>query len=90
MSMSFQTVIEKYCSSAFSLRNQGDRFERLMQAFLRTYQLYDGKFEKVWLWSEFPYRYEFGSGQDVGIDLVGKTYENEYWAVIRLGKEVSG
>ena len=81
MSMSFQTVIDKYRSSAFSLRNQGDRFERLMQAFLRTYQLYDGKFEKVWLWSEFPYRYEFGSGQDIGIDLVGKTYENEYWAV---------
>ena len=71
--MSFQAV--------FSLWNQGDRFERLMQAFLRTYQLYDGKFEKVWLWSDFPYRYEFGSGQDIGIDLVGKTYENEYWAV---------
>ena len=64
MSMSFQTVIDKYRSSAFSLRNQGDRFERLMQSFLRTYQLYDGKFEKVWLWSDFPYRYEFGSGQD--------------------------
>ena len=47
MSMSFQAVIDKYRSSAFSLRNQGDRFERLMQAFLRTYQLYDGKFERV-------------------------------------------
>ena len=79
--MSFQTVIEKYRASSFSLRNLGDRFERLMQSFLQTYQPYDGKFEEVWLWSDFPYRDEFGSGQDIGIDLVCKTFENEYWAV---------
>ncbi len=79
--MSFHTVIEKYRASLFSKRSLGDRFERLMQSFLRTYQPYGGKFKEVWLWSDFPYRAEFGSGQDIGIDLVCKTVENEYWAV---------
>ncbi|MCQ2513260.1 MAG: DEAD/DEAH box helicase family protein, partial [Lachnospiraceae bacterium] len=79
--MSFHTVIEKYRSSATSSQELGARFERLMQAFLRTYQPYDGKFKEVWLWSEFPYRDKVGSGQDIGIDLVCKTSENEYWAV---------
>jgi len=81
MSMSFSTVLEKYRAAAFSQRNLGDRFERLMQAFLLTYQPYDGLFKEVWLWSEFPYRFEFGGGQDVGIDLVCQTAENEYWAI---------
>jgi len=45
--MSFQTVLEKYRVAAFSQRNLGDRFERLMQAFLRTYQPYDGLFTQV-------------------------------------------
>ena len=78
ISMSFHTVLEKYRDSSFSPRNLGDRFERLMQSFLQTYQPYEGKFEEVWLWSDFPYRDEFGSGQD--IDPVCKTFENEYWA----------
>ena len=79
--MSFHTVIEKYRDSVFSKYALGNRFERLMQSFLQTYQPYEGKFEEVWLWSYFPYRDEFGSGQDIGIDLVCKTVENEYWAV---------
>ena len=44
--MSFQTAIEKYRASSFSLRNLGDRFERLMQSFLRTYHQYFKKFIK--------------------------------------------
>ncbi|MCQ2056355.1 MAG: DEAD/DEAH box helicase family protein, partial [archaeon] len=79
--MSFRTVIEKYRKSQFSKQDLGRHFERLMQAFLRTYQIYDGEFENVWLWEDFPYRYDFGSGQDIGIDIVCKTLRNEYWAV---------
>ena len=81
MGMSFQTVLEKYRAKSHSKRDLGDHFERLMQAFLRTYQPYNGLFSSVWLWSEFPYRHDFGSGQDIGIDLVCKTFGNEYWAV---------
>ncbi|MCQ2086352.1 MAG: hypothetical protein MJY54_02905 [archaeon] len=79
--MSFRTVIEKYRKSQFSKHDLGNHFERLMRAFLKTYQPYDNKFENVWLWNDFPYRYEFGKGQDIGIDIVCKATDGEYWAV---------
>ncbi len=34
MFMSFNKVLEKYRKSSFSERDKGDRFERLMQAYL--------------------------------------------------------
>jgi hypothetical protein len=34
--MSFNTVLEKYRKISFSQRDEGDRFERLMQAYLLT------------------------------------------------------
>ena len=77
---SFKTLLNKYRDSAFSLRNQGDKFERLMQAFLRTEPMYAGLFKNVWLWNEFPYRKDFG-GQDIGIDLVAQTTGGDYWAI---------
>jgi predicted helicase len=78
--MSFQTVIEKYRKIAFSQRDKGERFERLMQAYLLTDPVYSNKFQYVWMWNEFPNRKDFG-GKDVGIDLVALTFEGEYWAV---------
>lgn len=80
--MSFSTVIQKYRTQSFSKRNQGDRFERLMKAYLLTAPTYKGELIKnVWLWNEFPSRTDFGSGVDTGIDLVVRTELNEYWAV---------
>lgn len=35
--MSFQKILDKYRKIAFSERDKGDRFERLMQAYLQTY-----------------------------------------------------
>ncbi|MGN0887793.1 MAG: hypothetical protein ACI4UY_02810 [Kiritimatiellia bacterium] len=29
----------------------------------------------MWLWRDFPFRKYFGSGHDVGIDLVARTHE---------------
>lgn len=78
--MSFQTVLEKYRKLSFSERDKGDRFERLMQAYLLTEPQYSGKFSNVWMWNDFPGRKEFG-GKDVGIDLVAKTKEGDYWAI---------
>lgn len=77
---SFRGLLSKYRDSAYSLRNQGDKFERLMQAFLRTVPMYADLFKNVWLWSEFPYRKDFG-GQDIGIDLVAQTTGGDYWAI---------
>ncbi len=76
----FQSVLSKYRSLAFSQRDKGDRFERLMQSYLRTTPLYANKFSNVWLWNEFPSKDSFG-GKDTGIDIVAKTVEGEFWAV---------
>lgn len=78
--MSFQKILEKYRRISFSERDKGDRFERLMQAYLLTDPQYSKRFKKVMLWSEFPYRKDLG-GSDTGIDLVAQTTEGDYWAI---------
>ena len=52
--MSFQKILDKYRKISFSERDKGDRFERLMQAFLLTDPQYANQFKNVWLWNEFP------------------------------------
>jgi len=76
----FITILNKFRKESFSERDKGFRFERLMQAYLKSTAIYAGIFEEVWLWMEFPYHDQFG-GKDIGIDLVAKTFENEYWAI---------
>lgn len=78
--MSFKRVLDKYRRIAFSERDKGDRFERLMQAYLKTDPKYAPLFREVWLWSEFPSRRDLG-GSDTGIDLVALTQEGDYWAI---------
>lgn len=77
--MSFITILNKHRKISFSERDKGDRFERLIQAYLYTDPRYS-HLTKIWLWSDFPYRNDFG-GHDVGIDLVAETAEGEYWAI---------
>lgn len=79
--MTFQEVLKKYRDISFSERDKGARFERLMRAFLQTVPWYDGKFTKVWLWRDFPYKGEQLGGKDTGIDLVAKTVDGEFWAI---------
>ena len=76
----FIKIINKFRHEAWSERDKGFRFECLMQAYLKTTALYEGRFEEVWLWVEFPFHDQFG-GKDIGIDLVAKTFSGEYWAV---------
>jgi predicted helicase len=78
--MLFNKILEKYRKLSFSERDKGDRFERLMQAYLLTEPQYSGKFSNVWMWNDFPGRKDFG-GKDVGIDMVAKTKEGDYWAI---------
>ena len=52
--MSFQKILDKYRKISFSERDKGDRFERLMQAYLLTDPKYAHKFKNVWMWNEFP------------------------------------
>lgn len=76
----FAQILNKFRQDAFSERDKGYRFERLMQAYLKTTTLYANLFEEVWLWTEFPSHDQFG-GKDTGIDLVARTVEGEYWAI---------
>jgi len=78
--MSFTAILEKYQKIAFSERDKGNRFERLMQAYLKTDPKYSSLFKNIWLWTEFPGRSDLG-GNDTGIDLVALTYEGDYWAI---------
>lgn len=78
--VSLFSLLEKYRNESFSERDKGTRFERLMQAWLKTDPLYARDVETVWLWNEFPFRSDFG-GKDTGIDLVVKTVDGEFWAV---------
>ena len=78
--MPFNHLLDKYRKISFSERDKGDRFERLMQAYLQTDPKYAHRFSNVWLWNEFPSRSDLGGG-DTGIDLVALTHEGDYWAV---------
>lgn len=76
----FQKVINRYREQSHSEADKGKRFERLMQAMLRTLPPYCNELQQVWLWNEFPYRQNI-SLHDTGIDLVAQTNEGSYWAI---------
>lgn len=78
--MTFKHVLEKYRKYAFSERDKGSRFERLMKAYLLTDPKWMAKFKEVWLWEDFPGRRDLGGG-DTGIDLVARTHGGDYWAI---------
>lgn len=76
----FNSVLDKFRKEALSERDKGFKFEKLVQTYLRTTSLYTNIFKEVWMWNEFPSRAEFGKN-DVGIDLVALTYDDEFWAI---------
>ncbi len=76
----FEKVINRYRNQSYSEADKGNRFERLMQAMLRTIPPYRNELQQVWLWSEFPYRLSI-SAHDSGIDLVAQTNDGSYWAI---------
>lgn len=76
----FEQVIDRYRQQSHSEADKGHRFERLMQAMLRTLPPYCNELSTVWLWADFPYRASI-SKADSGIDLVAKTASDDYWAI---------
>ena len=78
--MTFREVLaEIRKNEASAKREKGTQFEKLIRLWLLNDPRYD--FEKVYLWSDFPYRLDFGAGQDIGIDLVAQDKSGEYWAI---------
>jgi predicted helicase len=78
--MSLKLILDKYRQFSFTEKDKGTRFERLMQAYLKTDPKYAYTFKHVWLWQEFPAKNDLG-GTDTGIDLVALTHEGDYWAI---------
>ena len=82
MAFTFDEIIKKYRENSTSERDKGDKFERLIKAYLETKPVYKTVLSDVWLWADFPYKKEFGTGgKDTGIDIVCRTHEGDYWAV---------
>jgi len=79
--MSFKSELDKYRKVSFNEEDKGERFERLMKAFLLTNPTWAYKFKKVWLWNKFPGRPDLRG--DTGIDLVGLTVEGDHWVIQR-------
>lgn len=78
--MTFLEILSDIRKKAYTERDKGARFERLMRAYLLTDPLYATTLKTVWLWSDFPFRKDF-SGKDTGIDLVAQTTAGDYWAI---------
>ncbi|MCR4820407.1 MAG: DEAD/DEAH box helicase family protein, partial [Elusimicrobiales bacterium] len=76
----FDRILSQYRSSALAQRGKGSYFEKLIRRYLLAEPVYKNRIETVWLWTDFPYRADFG-GKDTGIDLVARTFSGEYWAV---------
>ena len=62
-------ILEELAAAASDHRDKGDRFERLIRAYLTTDPLYVARFSDVWLWTDWPDR---KGKPDTGIDLVAK------------------
>jgi predicted helicase len=62
-------LLDEYASFATDTRHKGFLFEKLIQKFLQTDKTYADKYDRVWLWQEWPDR----QGKvDTGIDLVAR------------------
>lgn len=72
MAATIHEVLAELRSTALDERDKGDRFERLIQGYLRTEPQWARQFANVWLWMEWPGR---ESRPDTGIDLVASDPE---------------
>ena len=70
----FYLALDTLRSEAGGPADTGRRFERLMRRAFEThpYEYGPERFERVWMWSQWPERKALGYGADIGIDLVAK------------------
>lgn len=67
MATTIHELIDQLRAASASDAELGDRFERLMLAYLRSEPMWFSRFSNVWLWGDWPGR----QGEvDTGIDLV--------------------
>ena len=69
--------IEQHIRQTATGTEFGAEFEWLCRFFLLNAPQYNGVFQSVWLWNDWPERW----GADKGIDLVAQTVEGQLWAI---------
>ncbi len=74
------SILDDLARTATDARDKGDKFERLMAAYLRTEPLYQDQFSDVWLWSDWPGR---EGRPDTGIDLVAQERDTNGFCAIQ-------
>jgi predicted helicase len=77
---SLHSLLAEIRETSLSQREKGDRFERLMQAYMRTDPKFVEQFSEVWLWSEWTGN--DGEG-DTGIDLVARERDESGYCAIQ-------
>ncbi|HEJ3369404.1 TPA: DEAD/DEAH box helicase [Pseudomonas aeruginosa] len=77
-------ILQQYRNESAFNRDLGDRFERLMRAYLKLDPQYLALFEDVWLWKDWPQREALGYKlPDTGIDLVAKLRDEDGYCAIQ-------
>ena len=66
---SFRTILEELDAKAWNTVEKGHSFERLVKAFIESDKGQSSRFERVWLWADWP---DNGGRHDIGIDAVAK------------------
>lgn len=77
-SKTFHDILAELEAASLDTAEKGNRFERLMQAYLTTDPEFAQIYEEVWLWMEYPGR---DGRPDTGIDLVAKSKDGEFTAI---------
>ncbi|MEO6500525.1 MAG: type ISP restriction/modification enzyme [Jatrophihabitantaceae bacterium] len=80
MTASIYDVLDDLRATSLDERDKGDKFERLVQAYLKTDLEWAHRFSDVWLWSEWPGR---EGRPDTGIDLVAANRDAEDFTAIQ-------
>jgi len=80
MSATIHDILGELRASALDERDKGDKFERLVQSYLRNDPEWTARFSEVWLWSDWPGRQ---GRPDTGIDLVAANRDREDFTAIQ-------
>lgn len=78
--MTFRDILKEFQNNSWTVRDQGTKFELLILRWFKTANLYKDIISNIWMIDDFPAKKDIGDG-DIGIDIVAKTKEGEYWAI---------
>ena len=73
----FDTILTKIRKESKNTAELGTKFEKLTKDFLTTDKHYSNRFEKVWLWKDYPKN----DGHDTGIDIVAQERGGDLCAI---------